>query len=186
MWPKSMCKAYTLETWYKEAFCTSFFRLSYVRFLVYVIPRDDVRLTYIPRSCKQIKINPIKFWPRPCQTSLVVVAGRVHRKFILYLPAVEAEGVTQCIAAIQSSQNKKLPNTSFSLPHAHQTFRLTAIIRTLPMICSFGNLPFFFSSADVEALLRRYPELGTELLAKMRGIRPVEKWVITNKDFLVS
>jgi len=30
------------------------------------------------------------------------------------------------------------------------------------------------SSADVEALLRRYPELGTELLAKMRGIRPVE------------
>jgi len=29
-------------------------------------------------------------------------------------------------------------------------------------------------SAEVEDLLRRYPEFGTELLAKMRGIRPVE------------
>jgi len=30
------------------------------------------------------------------------------------------------------------------------------------------------SSAEVEEILRRYPELGTELLAKMRRIRPVE------------
>lgn len=30
------------------------------------------------------------------------------------------------------------------------------------------------SSTEVEALLIRYPELGTELLSKIRGIRPVE------------
>jgi len=29
-------------------------------------------------------------------------------------------------------------------------------------------------SIEVEDLLRRYPELGTELLAKMRGPRPLE------------
>ena len=124
------------------------------------------------KNCTSLKpqTNPSKFWPRPCRTSVMVLTGSVHRIFSRYILALGPEDVTQCIAL----QNKRSTSTKDI-----SQFSSSLISHKFGQSQFFISVFYFplFSSAEVEDILRRYPELGTELLAKMRRIRPVEKWV---------
>ena len=123
-------------------------------------------------SSLELQTNPPKFWPGLCRTTVMVVTGGVHRKFSPWLWMLKMS--LNALLLSKSSKIKKVYIRLFATFLMHTKFTSHN---------NYSCYISFFSSAEVEDLLRRYPEFGTELLAKMRGIRPVEKWVKARKGF---